>query len=482
MEQQASSRVTRRQALGVIVSAAGLAILNACGNSSPSATNPPGSTASNATAAPQTSATTGQTATTAPQAASSSSQQFKGTTLRIMQATADYADGLKENADSFTEQTGAKFDIEQLSFPVLNQRADLELSSSSSAYDIIQMIFIRTGRFIGAGWAEPLNAYIDDPSQTNKQEFDLEDFISGALFPAKRGETLYSLPWQTDSTFAVYRKDLLGKAGATKFPATLDELTDVIKKIHTPETAGFVTEMNSGYIWPNWLFSYGGTYFKEPPNDLTPTLDTPEAMKSAEIFTNIMAKYTVPGGINLTPDIVLTNLRQGKAAICIEGSGNFLNVIDKGKSQFADQFDFAPVPAGPKGAFPQLAVHGYLINKASKNKKAAWQWLKWATSKPIMKKVSLSKTYLAVTRASVLNDPEIKQKFTHQGTDVTALHLDTVKRAGAGYMAYRTVPPYAPCNDRTIIAMSSIASGQANVPDGMKSLQRDVTDIINKSK
>jgi len=472
-----SSRITRRHALGAAIATAGLAILNACGSSSSSATKTPVA----ATTAPQAGTTTGQSATTAPQVSSGVSQQFKGTTLRIMSTTVSYADGLQANADAFTQQTGAKFDIEKLSFAVLNQRTDLELSSGSSAYDVMQMIFIRTGRFIDAGWVEPLNPYINDPSQTNPQEFDLNDFISGALFPSKRGETLYSLPWLVDSTFATYRKDILDKAGVTKFPETFASLSDTVKKIHTPETAGFITETNLGYIWPNWLFGYGGTFFKEPPKDLTPTLDTPEANSSAEVFTNLLAKYTVPGGINLTPDIVQTNLQQGKAAICIMGSGNFLGVIDKAKSQYADQFAFGPVPAGPKGAFPQVAVHGYLIPKAAKNKKAAWAWIKWATSKEIMKKIALSQTYLAVSRASVLNDPQVKAKFTWHGSDLTALHLDTVKRAGAGYMAYRTVPPFPPCNDRTTIAMSAIASGQTSVADGLKGLQRDVADIIKKS-
>lgn len=472
-----SSRITRRHILGTTIATASLAILNACGGSSSSAANTPVST----TTAPGA-GTTGQSAATAPQVSSGASQQFKGTTLRIMTDTVVYSDGLKANADAFTEQTGAKFDIEELSFAVLNQRADLELSSGSSAYDVIQMIFIRSGRFIGAGWAEPLNAYINDPSQTNPEQFDQNDFISGALVPFKKGDMLYALPWLVDSTYATYRKDILAKAGVTKFPETLDELSTVVKKIHTPETAGFITETNLGYIWPNWLFAYGGTYYKNPPADLTPTLDTPEAIKSAEIFTEIMSKYTVLGGINITPDIVRTNLQQGKAAICIMGSGNFLGVIDKGNSANAEQFSFAPVPAGPMGAFPQVAVHGYLIPKAAKNKKASWAWIKWATSKDNQKKIALSKFYLGLSRASVLNDPEVKQKYTWQGSDLSALHLNTVQRAGAGYMAYRTVPPYAPCNDRTTIAMSSIASGQANVPDGMKSLQRDVTDIINKSK
>jgi len=56
-----------------------------------------------------------------------------------------------------------------------------------------------------------------------------------------------------------------------------------------------------------------------------------------------------------------------------------------------------------------------------------------------------------------------------------------MKRAGEGYMAYRTVPQFPPVGDRVIIAMTSIASGQASVADGMKSLQKDAEGILEKA-
>ena len=46
---------------------------------------------------------------------------------------------------------------------------------------------------------------------------------------------------------------------------------------------------------------------------------------------------------------------------------------------------FANTPSGPKGISHQLAVHGYLINPASKKKEAAWS-LRWAVSKETMLK------------------------------------------------------------------------------------------------
>ena len=208
-------------------------------------------------------------------------------TIKIMQSAHVYGAGLTENLAAFEQKTGIKAEIDQMSFPVLNQRSDLELSTGSGAYDVIQMIFIRSGRWIRAGWAEPLNPFLDKD--------DVGDFVAGAVAPFKRGDTVYAIPWLADSTVVGYRADILEKGGYAKPPETYEALKVMAAKIHTKETAAFVTQNNLHWIWPNWLMSYGGNFFANPPEDLSPRLDTPEAIKAAEMFTTLLAKYSPPG-------------------------------------------------------------------------------------------------------------------------------------------------------------------------------------------
>src|SRR5689334_23713432 len=116
---------------------------------------------------------------------------YAGTRLKMSQVAHAYGVGLVERLPAFEQQTGIKVEIDQMSFPVLNQREDLELASGSGAYDVMQLIFIRSGRWIGAGWAEPLNPFIDDPKLTDKAALDVSDFVAGAMAPFKRGDTIY---------------------------------------------------------------------------------------------------------------------------------------------------------------------------------------------------------------------------------------------------------------------------------------------------
>jgi multiple sugar transport system substrate-binding protein len=406
---------------------------------------------------------------------------YAGTRIKVAQIQHAYGAGLVERLPQFEQKTGIKVEIDQMSFPVLNQRTDLELSSASGAYDVLQMIFIRSGRWIAAGWAEPLNPFLDDPKRTDKKALDVEDFVGGAMAPFRRGATIYALPWLADSTVVGYRADVFEKAGYGKAPETFEALEEAAKKIHTRETAAFVTQDNLHWIFPNWLQSYGGNFFANPPADLTPTFDTPDAVKAAEMFTTLLAKYSVPGGLKLETSISQAMMHQGKAAYYLDGMGNVQHIIDTKKTQLADRMVFTHTPRGPKGHFPQLAVHGYMINKASRNKAAAWEFISWAIGKEQMLWTALQKGHLACTRASVLSHPDVRKKFTWRGSDLAALHLEVMKRAGEGYMAYRTVPQFPPIGDRVIIALTGIASGQTKTADGMRALQKDAESILEKA-
>jgi multiple sugar transport system substrate-binding protein len=401
--------------------------------------------------------------------------QTRRTTIKMMQVSHAYPAGLNAQLGEFEQKTGIKAEIDLMSFPVLNQRADLELASGSGAYDVIQMVFIRSGRWIRAGWAEPLNPFLD-----KDKDVDLPDFVAGAMAPFRRGETIYALPWLADSTVVGYRADVLDKAGYAKPPATFEALQEMAAKIHTRETAGFATQDNLHWIWPNWLISYGGSFFANPPDDLTPRFDTPEAVKTAEMFTTLLAKYSPPGGAKLNSAVVQAIMQQGKAAYYLDGFGGVQRIIDTTKTQLADRIAFGNTPSGPKGHFPQLAVHGYLINPASKKKEAAWEFIRWAIGKQTMLKNALEHGHIACTRSSVLNHPEVKKKFTWRGSDLPALHEAVMKRAGDGYMAYRTIPQFPPLGDRVIIALTAIASGQTTAADGMKALQRDTEALLRK--
>ena len=53
---------------------------------------------------------------------------------------------------------------------------DIELSTKSDAHDVINVTFIFSGRWVGAGWVVPLTDFINDPKKT-PADWDASDFL-----------------------------------------------------------------------------------------------------------------------------------------------------------------------------------------------------------------------------------------------------------------------------------------------------------------
>ncbi|MGH7334950.1 MAG: ABC transporter substrate-binding protein [Candidatus Rokuibacteriota bacterium] len=400
---------------------------------------------------------------------------FAGKTVRIMFIGNPFWDVVMRMAPAFEEKTGIKLALETYGFSVLLQRLDLELSTGSGVYDIMQMVQILIGRTIKAGWATDLMPFI------RRDGLDIADFVPGTVRPFTQAGGLYALPWLPDAMAVVYRKDLFDRAGIATFPGTFGELMAVAPKLHTRDAAFFVCENVWHWIWPLFLQSHGGDYFVTPPDDLTPTFNTPEAVRSAELLVELVTKFSLPNAVNIDIPGSQAAFQQGKAAVHLGGLGVIGLATDRRKSLVADRITFAHVPRGPAGWFPQLAMHGYMIPAASKQKEAAWEVIKWLTSREVETAMVKEIGRVAQSRYSVLREPTLKQQFTWGGADVAKILEESMARAGAGYMAYRLVPPFRPLGARIIVAFGEMITGQRGVKPALDALQKDAVEILTQA-
>ena len=139
-------------------------------------------------------------------------------------------------------------------------------------------------------------------------------------------------------------------------------------------------------------------------------------------------------------------------------------------SKVASTCDFALFPAGPKGRFP-VPTHAWGIPVGSKNKDAAWEFIKWAMSREMIAgwcaRKGLHVDYAPLADRAV----DFKQKLMINGRDVAKLYLDSVELGASGYMKYRTVPVYPQVDKEIDIAIENIASKQMSAKDAMQNAQ-----------
>lgn len=409
----------------------------------------------------------------------SGAKKLQGVTLNVSTFSAAYPKLLQQYLPEFEALTGAKVNFDAPSFPVYNQRADLELSTKGAAYDVVNVTFIYSSRWINSGWLTPLDDFIRNPNLT-PADWDLNDFLPGARAPETgRDGKLYGIPWTAEALLsASSRFDLVQQAGLA-YPDTTDDLVKVLRAVNKKErVAGFVSDSHYGWTFVPYLHAFGGDVFRKAPDDLYPTLDTPEAIAAAEYYAGLLREFGPDGAITYTPDQVTQALKLGRVNFTDAGQLHLSQLGDPATSKTLKTLKFGQVPRGPAGRFPGTAVHGLGIPVGSKNKEAAWAFIQWALSKQTTRKAVLA-GYGSPARRSDIDSREFRAKQVINGNDVAQLALDSIEQAAkTGHMKYRTVSVYPQVDQQLNKAIALIVSGQASAKQALQQAQaQSITEL-----
>jgi multiple sugar transport system substrate-binding protein len=293
----------------------------------------------------------------------------------------------------------------------------------------------------------------------------------------------YGFAWEAGAMImGAARGDLLDQAGL-KMPATFDELEKACAAMHNKDgVAAFVADRLHHWNMIPYLMGLGGKVFADPPDNLMPVLDTKEAIAAAEWYANLLAKYGPSGVLSYTDDQAMRAQIGGRANIRTQAIGWMTPLVKHDESKVKATARYALMPAGPAGAFPGSNSHGYGIPLGSKQKEAAWEFIRWAMSKETIRKIALGKGYAAVSRRSIITDPDYKKGLTLNGQDVASLYLQVLELGGrSGYMKYRTVPVFPQVGDKINKAVERIATKQQDAAAAMKQAQVEAIEDLKKA-
>jgi multiple sugar transport system substrate-binding protein len=337
-------------------------------------------------------------------------QPLAGKTIRFIAANHPYTEAIKSLIPEFEKQTGAKVNMESYFEDQLTQKLTVEFTSGTSTIDVFMNRPPQEGRlFTKNKWYEPLNSYVSDPKKT-PEAWGWNDFPKSTINGVTFSDQISGVPLAVEWEMLFYRKDLFDQAGL-KPPTTLEELEAAAKKLHNPsaEMYGIVSRGQRGTAvtqFSSYLYGFGGDWLKGGKC----VLDTPEAIKAFQYYGNILANYGPPGVTNMSWPQAQALFASGKVAMWTDASTLLPGLLDPAKSKVADKVGLAVFPAGPTGAKPYQSVAWQAsVAAQSKNKDAAWEFVKWLSSKDVMKKAQLAGN--TTSRNSIWSDPEVIAKL-----------------------------------------------------------------------
>jgi multiple sugar transport system substrate-binding protein len=326
---------------------------------------------------------------------------FEGKSITLVTANHPWGEALKPLLPEFEAATGMKVNVQSFFEDQLTQKLTVQFTSGSATPDVFMYRPLQEGKlFYKNGWVQPLDDY-----SKKDAAYDFNDFSKSAIGSTTVDGKLAGIPIITEQEILYYRKDLLQKAGIA-VPKTLDELVDAAKKLNDPknEMYGFVAR---GQLSPlitqvsSFLYSEGGDFTQGDKA----TVNTPEAIKAFTTYGTLLKDFAPPGVLNMSWPQAMGIFAQGKVAFYTDANSIYSNATDPEKSKIADKVGFAVFPAGKAGSKPyNITSWGLAMNAKTANKDAAWEFMKWATSKEIVLKTQQKGNPGA--RASVWDKPE----------------------------------------------------------------------------
>jgi len=340
----------------------------------------------------------------------SASAHAQQTTLRVFSGGANQRpDLMRKLFDQYQEKNpNVKIEIETGGATSELQRQYLStvLNAKDPAIDIYLIDIVNPAQYYGAGWLEPLDAYIGKPADVLKPYLPVyatADVVDGKLA---------AMPAFADAMFMYYRKDLLEKHGV-KEPQTWDELSAAAQKIQKAEGNANLQGLSiqgapiEGAVCTFLLPYWGqGKEFNDASGKMT--LDKAAATKGLTQWLSMVDAGVIKKNVAevKTPDTV-NEFKAGQVVFAINWGFAWDRFKDDADSQVKGKVGVMPLPAmaGGKSA---TCVGGWqwAVSAFSKNKQAAANLVKHLASPESSKFLAVEGSLLA-TYQSVYTDADV---------------------------------------------------------------------------
>jgi sorbitol/mannitol transport system substrate-binding protein len=391
----------------------------------------------------------------------------------------------------FTKETGIKVKYTIPPEGKLREVITRDLSSSSGQFDVVMLGPYEAPQFGTNGWLRELTPYIADD-----ESYKVDDLIPAVKNALSVGDKQYASPFYAESSFVMYRKDVLKAEGVT-MPArpTWDQIATIARKIDSDQMAGICLRGKPGWgdlgaSFTTVLNTFGGTWWSATPDGKVDQaqVDQPEFKEALKFYVDLVQDAGEADAANASYNECLTQYQDGKVAMWYDATvaAGSLEADDspvKGKNGYA----LAPVKKTKASGW--LWTWALAISQNASDPDTAWKYISWATGPDYIKVAGtkVSGGWAAIppgTRLSTYQIPQYQQAakaFAQQTLDsMKAAPIDnpgTTPRPGLPGVQYVGIPQFQDVGNRCTQEFSSAISGQTSVDAALKACQKIAAGI-----
>jgi len=395
----------------------------------------------------------------------------------------------KLTADNFTKQTGIKVNFTVLPENDVRDKISQEFSSQAGQYDVASLSNFEIPIYARSRWIAPLDPYI-----AKDTAFDQADILKPMVASLKGDDgKVYGEPFYGESSFLMYRKDILAAKNLTMpDKPTWQQVADIAAKVDGAEQgmAGICLRGQPGW---GQLFAplttvvntFGGTWFTK---DWQAQVDAPEFQQATQFYVDLVRNYGENGAPQAGFTECLNNLIQGNAAMWYDAT-SAAGSLEAADSPVKGKIGYAAAPVVKTQSSGWLYAWSWGIEQASEKKENAWKFISWASGKDYEKLVGSQLGWSRVPagkRASTYQIPEYlnEAKAFAAPTQSAIENADPlnpgVQPRPAPGIQFVDIPEFPGLGTQVSQYVSSAIAGQLSVPKALERGQGLADDVAER--
>jgi sorbitol/mannitol transport system substrate-binding protein len=394
-------------------------------------------------------------------------------------------------ADHFTRDTGIGVNFTVLPENDVRDKISQEFSSQAGQYDVASLSNFEIPIYAKSEWIAPLDEYV--AADTSFNQADILPSMTRSL-TADDGR-LYGQPFYGESSFLMYRKDVLDAQGV-QMPArpTWTQVAQIAAQIDgkQPGMAGICLRGQPGWgqvfaPLTTVVNTFGGTWFEK---DWTPKVNAPEFRQATEFYVNLVREHGEVGAPQAGFTECLNNMVQGNAAMWYDAT-SAAGSLEADDSPVKGKMGYVAAPVELTERSGWLYAWSWGIQQASEKKDNAWRFISWASSAEYERLVGEQVGWSSVPagkRASTYENQDylkVASAFAEPTRDAIA-NADPrnpgVQPRPAIGIQFVGIPEFTDLGTQVSQYVSSAIAGQMSVDEALDRGQRLAEDVAERYK
>ncbi|HZD23688.1 MAG TPA: extracellular solute-binding protein [Acidimicrobiia bacterium] len=391
----------------------------------------------------------------------------------------------------FTSETGIAVKYTFLEEQTLREIVTRDVGAGGQQFDVVMIGAFEAPQFGANGWLHNLDTFAADTP-----DYDVDDLIPAVKTGLSTDQGFWASPFYAESSFVMYRKDVLDEAGLEMPQSpTWDEIAEIARAVNSDEMAGICLRGKPGWgdlgaSLTTVVNTFGGTWWLANPDGSigAAQVDQPEFAEAVNFYVDLINEAGEDDAANASFNECLSLYLDGKVAMWYDATVA-AGLLEADDSPVRGLNGYALAPTKLTDASGWFWAWALAIPQNAPDPETAWEYVSWATSADYIEHAGemLPGGWAAVppgTRRSTYENPNY-QEAAAAFADMTleameAAPIDnpgTTPRPGLPGVQFVGVPEFQDVGTRCTEEFSGAIAGSISVDEALDACQAIASEV-----